>query len=125
MPIFNSWSPAGIAALVLIVAGIGLLVAYAMRRGLVDRELEGIDAPSEPGTEAPAPAEAPAVAAAASRVGSRTVGALGAVLLVAGLGLGVVAAVASWTSPVPGGPGTAPGDCAQGWNGCPRDTPKP
>ena len=33
--------PTGIAAAVAIVAGIVLLVAYAMRRGLVHRELEG------------------------------------------------------------------------------------
>lgn len=116
---FAGWSPFGIAALLAILAGIGLLVAYAVGRGLVDRELAGIEEPAETGTQAPARPAAPARS-------SRTLGALGATLLVVGLVLGVISAVGSWgTDATTGGPGAAPADCAQSWNGCPQATPKP
>ncbi len=116
---FAGWSPFGIAALLAILSGIGLLVAYAVGRGLVDRELAAIEELAETGTRAPARPAAPGRS-------SRTLGALGAALLVAGLALGVVSASGGWgTSQASGGPGTAPGDCAQSWGGCPKTTPNP
>ncbi len=117
---FAGWSPAGIAALVAIVAGIALLVVYAVQRGLVHRELEGIEVDAATATEAPVPR-----AAAPRR--SRTLGALGAILLVAGLGLGVISAIGTWGNgdAATGGPGGAPGDCAKSWGGCPKATANP
>ncbi|HYO43633.1 MAG TPA: hypothetical protein VES19_10590 [Candidatus Limnocylindrales bacterium] len=116
---FAGWSPIGIAALIAIAGGIVLLVAYAVGRGLVHRELEGIDSVGDTGTVAPS-------AAAAPPRRSRTLGALGAALLVAGLALGVASAIGSWdTNQATSGPGTAPGDCAQSWEGCPKATPNP
>jgi hypothetical protein len=117
---FAGWSPAGIIALITIVAGIVLLVAYAVQRGLVHRELEGIETTADPGTAA-----APAVAAPPRR--SRTLGIVGATLLVIGLGLGAVAALGTWGTgdATTGGPGLAPADCAQSWEGCPKATPNP
>ena len=53
---FAGWSPIGIAALVAIVAGIVLLVVYAVQRGLLNRELEGMETEPGPGAE---PEEAP------------------------------------------------------------------
>jgi hypothetical protein len=128
---FAGWSPAGIVALITIVAGIVLLIAYAVQRGLVHRELEGIEAPSDgpadpgmPTQEAPAPA-APAIAAPPRR--SRTLGIVGAILLAVGLGLGAIAAAGPWGTgdATTGGPGLAPADCAQSWDGCPKATPNP
>lgn len=121
---FAGWSPIGIAALVAIVAGIVLLVVYAVQRGLVDRELEGIDTEPVPGAEADV---APPARGTAPARRSRTLGALGATLLVAGLALGLVSAAGGWgsTDATTGGPGTAPGDCAQSWEGCPKATPAP
>jgi hypothetical protein len=114
---FAGWSPVGIAALVAIVAGIVLLVVYAVGRGLVHRELEGIDEPGITGDQVPA---APSVPARRSR----TLGSLGAALLVLGLALGVISATGAWGSGVAnGGPGIAPDDCAQAWGGCPKATP--
>jgi hypothetical protein len=117
---FAGWSPAGIAALIAIAAGIVLLVAYAVRRGLVHRELEGIETTVDPGSEA-----APAIAAPPRR--SRTLGIAGATLLVVGLALGAVAALGTWTTgdATTGGPGAAPADCAQSWDGCPKATQNP
>jgi hypothetical protein len=117
---FAGWSPAGIVALIAIVAGIVLLVAYAVQRGLVHRELEGIEAVADPGTEA-----APTGATRPRR--SRTLGMVGATLLVIGLGLGAVAALGTWGTgdATTGGPGLAPADCAQSWDGCPKATPNP
>ena len=53
--IFTAWSPAGIAALAAIVAGIVLLVVYAVQRGLVHRELEGMETADVPGSEPNSP----------------------------------------------------------------------
>lgn len=119
---FAGWSPIGIAALAAIAGGVALLVAYAARRGLVHRELEGIEAPvdglADPGLAAAGPAPAP-------REGgpSRSLGIAGALLLVVGVLLGVVAATGTWGAGVPGGPGLAPAECAQTWEGCPKATP--
>ncbi len=121
--LFAGWSPAGVAALIAIVAGIVLLVVYAVQRGLVHRELEGIEPAGDP---EPQPAAKPAGATrAAGR--SRTLGALGATLLIAGLALGTVAAVGSWGTgdSAAGGPGGTPDDCARSWEGCPQATPNP
>ncbi len=122
---FAGWSPVGIAALVLIVAGVILLVGFAFGRGLVNRELEGIEEPegievsADPGTDDP-------VAAAPAPRRSRTLGSLGAALLVLGLALGVISATGGWGSGgASAGPGAAPADCAQSWDGCPKVTPKP
>ena len=116
---FAGWSPIGIAAFLLIAAGIVLLVAYAVGRGLVHRELEGIEEAAVTGVEA-----TPAPPAPAKR--SRTLGTLGAALLVLGLALGVISATGGWGSGVAnGGPGVAPADCAQSWDGCPQATPNP
>ena len=51
----------------------------------------------------------------------------GATLLVVGLALGAVAALGTWTTgdATTGGPGLAPADCAQSWDGCPKATPNP
>jgi hypothetical protein len=121
---FAGWSPIGIAALLAIVAGIVLLVVYAMQRGLVDQELEGIEHEPVPGAE---PGASTPVRAAAPAHRSRTLGTLGATLLVTGLALGLVSAAAGWGSndSATGGPGTAPQDCAQSWDGCPKATPAP
>jgi hypothetical protein len=113
---FAGWSPVGIAALLAIAAGIVLLVVYAVTRGLVHRELEGIEAPAEPGATPVAPT-APRPA--------RTLGLAGAVLLVAGLALGAVAAAGVWTSSDTSGTGLPPADCAQTWQGCPNSTIAP
>jgi hypothetical protein len=114
---FAGWSPIGIAALVAIVAGIVLLVVYAVQRGLVHRELEGIEETAVTGDVAPAAPSAPPKQ-------SRTLGALGAAILVLGLALGVISATGGWgTSTTSAGPGAAPNDCAQAWGGCPKATP--
>ncbi len=117
---FAGWSPIGIAALLTLAAGIALLVVYAAQRGLVDRELEGIEATPDAGVEAPTATSVP-------RQRSRTLGAIGALLLVAGLALGAVAAVGSWsTGNASGSNGTLPtDDCAQSWDGCPKATIPP
>ncbi len=120
---FAGWSPIGIAALIAIVAGIALLGAYAVQRGLVHRELEGIEettAVGGTGTETP-------VAHVPAPRRSRTLGALGATLLVAGLALGAISAIGTWGNgdAAAGGPGAAPADCTQSWSGCPKATPNP
>jgi hypothetical protein len=131
----SGWSPAGIISLIAIVAGIVLLVVYAVRRGMFHGELDGTD--EEAVAQA---AHDPTAAAAAARDGAaragqparranagRPVGVLGAVLLVVGLGLGIMVATGTW-----GGAGATPPsgtsgqqDCAAGWDGCPKATPQP
>lgn len=121
------WSPAGIAAALLIVGGLVLLAVYVLRRGLHSRELDGTDPDLEPVLAGATAAQGTAstASAPAPRARSRTLGVLGATLLVAGLALGVVSAATGWGSGTVanGGPGTGTGDCAQGWNGCPQATP--
>jgi hypothetical protein len=122
---FAGWSPVGIAAALLIVGGIVLLVVFAVQRGLVHRELEGIDEADGVGDTGETGTVAPA-APAPSRGRSRPLGALGAALLLRGLALGAISATGSWgTDQSTAGPGTAPGDCAQSWQGCPQATPNP
>lgn len=116
--LFAGWSPIGIAALFTLAAGIVLLVAYAAQRGLVHRELEGMDAEPDPGVQAPVAPPAPVRR-------SRTLGVLGALLLMVGLGLGAIAAVGSWSTGGGSGVGLPPDDCAQTWEGCPRTTIQP
>ena len=123
----TGWSLTGIAAAILIGAGIVLLVAYAFRRGLHHRELDGTDAETQLEAAAAAPGgSAPGAPVSPSfRDTSRTMGAAGAMILVLGLALGVIAATGGWGSQQAGGPGTAPEDCAQTWNGCPQATVAP
>ena len=115
---FGGWSVLGIAAAVAIVAGIVLLVVYAVGRGLVHRDLDGtLPTESEPAGDTPQLQRRPA---------RRTVGLLGAVILVVGLGLGLLSAITGWgTTGTAGGPGGAAQDCAQSWTGCPQATPGP
>ncbi|OGO55289.1 MAG: hypothetical protein A2V85_06600 [Chloroflexi bacterium RBG_16_72_14] len=112
----GGWSILGIGAAVAIVAGIVLLVAYALQRGLVHRELDGVD--PEGGPDAMPAAKAPA---------NRTLGTIGAIVLVVGLALGLLSALAGWggTGTTGTGPGADPDDCAQSWSGCPQATPAP
>src|SRR5512141_2766948 len=116
---FGGWSVLGIAAAVLIVAGIVLLIAYAVERGLVHRELDGtVASDGATGT----------LPDAHVRGSGRTLGVVGAVALVVGLLLGLLSAVTGWGGMGTGlgvGPGTGPRDCAQSWNGCPQVTPAP
>jgi hypothetical protein len=122
----SGWSPAGIVSLVAIVAGVVLLVVYAVRRGMFTRELDGTD--EEAAVQAADDPTAARTRAPARRAkAGRPIGALGAVLLVLGLGLGLMVATGTW-----GGGGTTPpagtsgqGDCAAGWEGCPKATPQP
>lgn len=117
MPLsLGGWSILGIGAAVAIVAGIVLLVTYAIQRGLVHRELDGVD-----------PEAAPDAAPASAAPASRTLGTAGAIVLVAGLALGLLSAVTGWggTGTTGAGPGTGPNDCAQSWSGCPQATPAP
>jgi hypothetical protein len=114
---FGGWSLLGMGAAVAIVAGIVLLVTYALQRGLVHRELDGTE---------PEPAEPPA-ATLSTPTSGRTLGTAGAVLLAVGLALGLLSAIAGWggatgTGTGPGGP---PDACAQSWSGCPQATPAP
>lgn len=113
------WSPIGILAAVAIVAGIVLLVVYAMRRGLVDRAIEGDEAAQPIGASSASPA--PVAPARAGRV----LGIAGTALLVVGLFLGLATAITGWgNGPAASGlPGGQPGDCAQSWNGCVQPTP--
>lgn len=104
------WPLSGVLAAILIVVGIVLLIAYAVRRGLVLGDLpDTIESAAVP-TDGPAPAAEPPSK-------PRTLGALGAVILAAGLALGVFTAVTGW-----GGAVGADGGCAQSWNGCTQQT---
>lgn len=124
MPTFAGWSLLAIASAAAIVAGTLLLAAYALRRGIVHRELDGT---IEPETDLRTVEAPPAGAAAMARPGdARILGTAGAVLLAVGLGLGLLGAITGWGSPgssTTGGPGQAPVDCAQTWEGCPQATP--
>ncbi len=108
------WPLSGVLAAILIVVGIALLVAYAVRRGLVQGDLpDTVESAAVP-VSGPEPARGPAR-------GSRALGALGALVLIAGLAMGVyTAASGGWGS---GGDATgSSGGCAQSWNGCPAAT---
>jgi hypothetical protein len=122
----SGWSPAGIASAIAIVAGIILLVVYAVRRGLVTRELDGTDEAAAAQAADDPTADAASKAPRRSNAG-RPLGALGAILLVIGLGLGVMVATGNWGATGPSAPAGASGqeECAAGWEGCPKDTPKP
>ena len=114
-------SPLGTIAAIAAVAGIALLVAYAVRRGLVNRELDGtLNRESSPeGVLEPGPSATPQA--------SRLLGSAGALLLAVGLVLGVVAVVVgpSASNGSAGTPVSSAGDCAQSWNGCPQVTAQP
>ena len=106
------WPLSGVLAAILIVVGVVLLVLYAVRRGFMQRDLPGTIAADEVPTSGPAPASE-----AAGK--PRTLGALGAFLLVVGLVFGLFTAMSGWTGT---GTGTSGTDCAQSWNGCPQVT---
>ncbi|HEY4752948.1 MAG TPA: hypothetical protein VIH37_06650 [Candidatus Limnocylindrales bacterium] len=107
-----NWPLTGILAAIAIVVGIILLVVYAVRRGFVLGELPDTIETDEVPTEGPAPATEPPQQ-------PRTLGAVGALLLVVGLALGVFTAVNGWSG---SGTGASSADCAQSWNGCPQVT---
>ncbi len=108
------WPLSGVLAAILIVAGIVLLLAYAVRRGLVQGDLpDTVESAAVPVSD-PQPAGGPAR-------GSRVLGALGAVVLIAGLALGVYTAVGGGWGPG-GDASSSSGGCAQSWNGCPAAT---
>ncbi len=107
-----NWPLTGVLAAIAIAAGIVLLVAYAVGRGLVHHALpDTVESPGVP-TETPAHAAEP-------RNGSRALGAVGALVLILGLALGVLTAATSWGGVGTGGAGA---DCAQSWLGCPQAT---
>ena len=109
-------SPIGILAALAIVIGSVLLVTYALRRGLVHRELDGMSDEPEPGAPVAAGHAAP----------PRALGMLGVVALVVGLGLGAIAVAGSSTpAGTSNAPGSSPSDCAQSWDGCPQATANP
>jgi len=117
---FGGWNAFGILAAVAIAAGSILLVVYALRRGLVHRDLDGTIA--EEGSEGTMPA---AVAGPPAPGPSRTLGLAGVTLLVAGIALALVGVVTTSSGPTSSDPGKAPTDCAQSWDGCPQATPNP
>ena len=106
-------SAMGLAAAIFVTLGLVLLAVYAFRAGLAHRDI-----PQVAGT-------APAVPVARPR----SLGLVGALLLAAGLGLAVVAAVVGdGAAAVPGDgrPGAVrAGDCAQSWAGCESANPAP
>lgn len=106
------WPLIGVLAAILIVVGIALLVTYAVRRGLVNRDLPDTYASDEVPTAGPAPASEPAQR-------PRTMGTVGALILIAGLALGLVAFASGGFG---SGTATTGKDCAQSWNGCPQVT---
>lgn len=116
----GTWSVTGTLAALAIAVGSILLVVYAVRRGLVHRDLDGTIAPEGPdGTMPPDPGRAAAP--------SRTLGLAGVALLVVGVAIGLLGIL---TGPAPDGtsatgPGGVPADCARTWNGCPQTTPRP
>jgi hypothetical protein len=109
-----NWPITGVLAAIAIAVGIILLVAYAVRRGLVQGDLPDAIATDEVPTSGPAP-----VAGTAQQ--SRALGAAGALILVVGLALGVVTALGGWGGTA-GSSGDGSGGCAQSWNGCPQAT---
>ncbi len=114
----GGWNAIGILAALAIVAGSILLVVYAVRRGLVNRELDGtVETEDAEGTM-------PAAAGTAAAP-SRTLGLAGVTLLVAGIVLGAVGLLTSSPGPTADEPGNPPTDCAQAWNGCPEATAGP
>ena len=116
---FGGWPVTGILAAIAIIVGIVLLVAYAVRRGLVHHDLDGTIETTAVPTAGPAPVEGQAH-------GSRVLGVAGASILVVGLALGLVTAVGGWGATTGGGVGDSsdqPNSCAQSWNGCPQATP--
>ncbi len=135
----SGWSPAGILSLLAIVAGIALLVVYAVRRGMFTRVVDGTDdeaavqAADDPtavrtqGEPASASQHAPGAEPARRSNAGRPLGVLGAVLLVIGLALGIMVATGTWgaggTTPPAGATGQE--DCAANWEGCPKATPQP
>jgi hypothetical protein len=106
------WPLSGVLAAILIAVGIVLLVIYAMRRGFVNRDLPDTIATAEVPTSGPAPS-------GESAQKPRTLGSLGALVLVAGLVLGLLTAFTGWSGT---GTGTSSKDCAQSWSGCPQVT---
>lgn len=114
-----AWSALGILAALAIVVGSILLVAYAIRRGLVHRDLDGTIA--EESSDGTIPAATGGAAAP-----SRAMGMAGVIILVVGLGLGLATVVAGSAGSLRGfGPGNPPTDCAQSWAGCPQATANP
>lgn len=107
----------GVLAAVLIVAGIALLVVYAMRRGLVHKDLPDTIATAEVPTSAQAPTGEPASQ-------PRTLGAVGVLVLIVGLALGAVTAMNTGAG-AGAGTGGSGSDCAAGWAGCPGTTVPP
>lgn len=114
----GGWNAFGILAAIAIAAGSILLVVYAVRRGLVHRDLDGTLAEEGPEGTMPAAAAGPAAP-------SRTLGILGVTLLGAGIALALVGVVTAPSDPTATGPGKSPTDCAQSWDGCPQATPNP
>lgn len=124
MPTIAGWSLLAIACVVAVVGGVLLLAAYALRRGVVRRELHGtIEAAADSQTMEEPPVAAPPAAGAGR---TRNLGMAGALLLAIGLGLGLLGTVTGWGAPPSseaGNPGQPPADCAQTWEGCPQATP--
>jgi hypothetical protein len=106
------WPLSGVLAAILIVVGVAMLVLYAVRRGFMHGDLPDTIATDEVPTSGPAPARE-----AAGK--PRTLGALGAFMLVIGLVLGLFTAMSGWSGT---GTGASSTDCAQSWNGCPQVT---
>lgn len=106
------WPLSGVLAAILIVVGIALLVLYAVRRGFMHGDLPDTIASDEVPTSGPAPSRE-------SAQKPRTLGALGACLLVLGLVFGLFTAVSGWGGAGTGSSGT---NCAQSWDGCPQVT---
>jgi hypothetical protein len=122
MPTIAGWSLLAIAAAIAIVLGVAILVDYALRRGLVHRELDGTTGPETD----PRTVEPPQSPSGRGAGDVRTEGVIGTLLLVVGLGLGLLTVIVGWSgagSSVTGAPGAAPADCAQSWEGCPQATP--
>jgi hypothetical protein len=114
----GGWNAIGILAALAIVAGSILLVVYAVRRGLVNRDLDGTFAAED--AEGTMPAATGTAAAP-----SRTLGLAGVTLLVAGIALGVVGVLTAPAGPTTAEPGNPPTDCTQAWAGCPQPTANP
>jgi hypothetical protein len=115
---FGDWPVTGVLAAVAIVVGIVLLVVYAVGRGLVHGDLPGTVETAAVPTDGPVPG-------AGAPGGSRVLGTAGAVILVAGLALGLVTAVAGWGARGTSGSSSGGTDCAQSWSGCPQNTLPP